>query len=79
MKTVISADGTPIAYDRAGSGDPLILVGGMFSYRRFPHRSSWRSCSLLASRCTATTGAAGATAETPPRTPLTVRSKTSPR
>ena len=36
MKTVISADGTPIAYDRSGSGDPLILVGGAFSYRRFP-------------------------------------------
>jgi hypothetical protein len=28
MKTAISADGTPIAYDCAGSGDPLILVGG---------------------------------------------------
>ena len=25
-----------IAYDRAGSGVPLVLVGGAFSYRRYP-------------------------------------------
>jgi hypothetical protein len=30
MKTVISADGTPIAYDRAGSGDPLTLGAPSF-------------------------------------------------
>jgi hypothetical protein len=28
-----SSDGTPIAYDRTGAGDPLILVGGALSYR----------------------------------------------
>ncbi len=28
METVISADGTPIAYERAGSGPPLVLVHG---------------------------------------------------
>ncbi|TDW15968.1 alpha/beta fold hydrolase [Kribbella kalugense] len=28
MDTVTSADGTSIAYDRLGSGEPLILVGG---------------------------------------------------
>ena len=50
MKTVISADGTPIAYDRAGSGDPLILVGGMFSYRRFP--AQVKLAELLAPRFT---------------------------
>ena len=36
MSAVTSADGTRIAYDRTGSGDPLILVGGAFSYRRYP-------------------------------------------
>ena len=36
MNTVTSSDGTPIAYDRTGAGDPLILVGGAFSYRRYP-------------------------------------------
>lgn len=34
MNTVTSPDGTPIAYDRAGTGAPLVLVGGTFSYRR---------------------------------------------
>jgi alpha-beta hydrolase superfamily lysophospholipase len=36
MESVISRDGTTIAYDRAGEGPPVILVGGAFSYRRFP-------------------------------------------
>jgi pimeloyl-ACP methyl ester carboxylesterase len=36
MKTVTSADGTLIAYDRTGTGPPLVLVGGAFSYRRYP-------------------------------------------
>ena len=36
MSAVTSADGTRIAYDRAGSGDPLVLIGGAFSYRRYP-------------------------------------------
>lgn len=35
MNTVTSPDGTTIAYDRSGSGPPLILVGGAFSYRAF--------------------------------------------
>jgi pimeloyl-ACP methyl ester carboxylesterase len=34
--TVISADGTRIAYDTVGSGEPVILVGGVFSYRAWP-------------------------------------------
>ena len=29
METVTSADGTPIAYERTGSGPPLVLVHGM--------------------------------------------------
>jgi len=36
MDTVTSQDGTVIAYDRTGSGEPLILIGGAFSYRRYP-------------------------------------------
>ncbi|MEO5875486.1 MAG: alpha/beta hydrolase [Streptosporangiaceae bacterium] len=36
MNTVTSSDGTSIAYDRTGGGAPVILIGGAFSYRRFP-------------------------------------------
>jgi pimeloyl-ACP methyl ester carboxylesterase len=36
MKTVTSKDGTRIAYDQTGRGDPVILVGGAFSYRKYP-------------------------------------------
>jgi RND superfamily putative drug exporter len=36
MHTITSSDGTTIAYDRTGTGEPLVLVGGAFSYRRFP-------------------------------------------
>lgn len=33
MPSVISQDGTTIAFDQAGAGPPLILVGGMFEQR----------------------------------------------
>ena len=33
MQTVTSKDGTTIAFDRAGSGPALVLVGGMFEQR----------------------------------------------
>ncbi|MHA6480936.1 alpha/beta fold hydrolase [Paenibacillus sp. strain BS8-2] len=36
MNTVISKDGTAIAYDKTGQGPALILVAGAFSYRKFP-------------------------------------------
>ena len=36
MHTVTSADGTTIAYDRTGAGEPVVLVAGAFSYRRYP-------------------------------------------
>ncbi|PXX65259.1 pimeloyl-ACP methyl ester carboxylesterase [Nocardia tenerifensis] len=37
METVTSADGTVIAYDRhEGHAGTVILVGGAFSYRKFP-------------------------------------------
>lgn len=35
MKKVLSRDGTPIAYERLGSGPPLILVDGALCHRRF--------------------------------------------
>jgi pimeloyl-ACP methyl ester carboxylesterase len=35
MNTVTSADGTTIAYERAGSGPPLILVDGALCHRGF--------------------------------------------
>ena len=36
METVNSADGTRIAFDRIGAGPVVVIVGGAFSYRRFP-------------------------------------------
>src|SRR5258706_2176516 len=33
MQKVISSDGTPIAFDRTGSGFPIILVDGALCYR----------------------------------------------
>jgi pimeloyl-ACP methyl ester carboxylesterase len=50
MQQVHSQDGTAIAYDRKGSGPPLILVGGAFSYRLFPGFVTLAN--LLASRFT---------------------------
>jgi len=35
MRTVTSADGTQIAYDRCGEGPAVILVSGALGYRRF--------------------------------------------
>lgn len=35
MSTVTSKDGTPISYERLGSGPPVILVDGAFCSRRF--------------------------------------------
>jgi pimeloyl-ACP methyl ester carboxylesterase len=50
MHTTTSPDGTTIAYDREGDGDPLILVGGAFSYRRYPGQV--KLARLLAARFT---------------------------
>lgn len=36
MYSVVSKDGTKIAYDKVGQGPALILVTGAFSYRKFP-------------------------------------------
>lgn len=35
MPTVNSKDGTTIAYSKAGSGEPIILVDGAFGHRKF--------------------------------------------
>lgn len=40
MGTVISEDGTPIAFDRYGAGPPVVLVGGAFQYRAFDPRTA---------------------------------------
>jgi pimeloyl-ACP methyl ester carboxylesterase len=50
MHTTASLDGTIIAYDREGDGDPLILVPGAFSYRRYPGQV--KLAGLLAARFT---------------------------
>ncbi|OXM14474.1 alpha/beta fold hydrolase [Paenibacillus herberti] len=36
MYSLISKDGTQIAYDKVGQGPALVLVTGAFSYRKFP-------------------------------------------
>ncbi|MBH0171250.1 alpha/beta fold hydrolase [Fictibacillus sp. 18YEL24] len=36
MNSVISKDGTKIVYNKEGNGPSLILIGGAFSYRKFP-------------------------------------------
>ena len=50
MYTTTSRDGTTIAYDREGDGDPLVLVPGAFSYRRYPGQV--KLAGLLAARFT---------------------------
>jgi pimeloyl-ACP methyl ester carboxylesterase len=48
MHTVISADGTAIAYETAGAGSPVILVGGAFNDRQ----AAAPLASVLAPHCT---------------------------
>jgi len=50
MPTTTSRDGTSIAYDRDGHGEPLILVPGAFSYRCYPGQV--KLATLLAARFT---------------------------
>ncbi|MEC0174832.1 alpha/beta hydrolase [Paenibacillus favisporus] len=50
MHTVLSKDGTKIAYDRTGRGPALILVAGAFSYRKF--RAQVQLAELLSSQFT---------------------------
>ncbi len=47
MPSVISKDGTKIAYDKQGQGLAIILVGGAFQYRAFDPRTG-QLASLLA-------------------------------
>jgi pimeloyl-ACP methyl ester carboxylesterase len=46
-RTIRSKDGTSIAYDSAGDGPALILVGGAFSYRGW---KGWRELTELLAR-----------------------------
>jgi pimeloyl-ACP methyl ester carboxylesterase len=48
VNTVLSADGTPLAYQRSGDGPPVILVGGSFH----DARSAAALAQALASRMT---------------------------
>lgn len=50
VHSTTSRDGTTIAYDRVDDGDPLVLVPGAFSYRRYPGQV--RLAGLLAARFT---------------------------
>ena len=50
METVISKDGSRIAYDRYGAGPTVILVGGALGYRKFNQMQALAR--LLADRCT---------------------------
>lgn len=47
METVSSRDGTSIAFDRVGTGPPLVLVGGALQYRAIDQRTA-RLVDLLA-------------------------------
>ena len=69
MNTVTSADGTAIAYDRAGTGESLVLVGGAFSYRRYPGQVKLAQLLSARSLSTAMTAAVAVTAVTAPGTP----------
>jgi hypothetical protein len=35
VSTTVSSDGTTIAYEKIGSGPPLVLVDGALCYRAF--------------------------------------------
>jgi len=69
MNTVTSADGTAIAYDRAGTGESLVLVGGALATAATQDRSSWPNCCPRGSPSTAMTAEVAVTAVTAPGTP----------
>lgn len=77
MNTVQSADGTTIAYDRSGQGEPLILIGGSFSERAHPTMTQLAEELAPTSLSSTTTAAAAGTAATLPSTPWNARSRTS--
>jgi pimeloyl-ACP methyl ester carboxylesterase len=52
-ETVVSSDGTRIAYERRGDGPPIILVGGAGNSRQFPDIAAVAMAELLARHFTA--------------------------
>jgi pimeloyl-ACP methyl ester carboxylesterase len=79
MHTITAPDGTTIAYDRTGAGEPLILIGGAFSYRRFPGQV--KLAQLLSARFTVYSYDRRGRGDSSTRrlTPSSARSRTSPR
>jgi pimeloyl-ACP methyl ester carboxylesterase len=77
FETVTSADGTPIAVERKGSGPPVILIGGAFNDRS----TVAGLAAVLAPDFTAVTydRRGRATAETARTMRWNARSKISPR
>lgn len=70
MPTATSSDGTPIAYEHAGAGPPIILVDGACCYRRFGPSKAFSAA--LARRFTVYTydrRARGQSGNTPPYHP----------
>lgn len=51
MGTLVSKDGTTIAFDKYGTGSPIVLVGGAFQYRAFDPRTA-RMAKTLSARFT---------------------------
>ena len=79
MSQVLSNDGTPIAYERSGSGPALILIDGALCSRAFGPSPKLAPLLANASPCSRTTAAAVARAATRNLTPRSARSKTSRR
>ena len=78
-RSVISADGTTIAYDEVGSGPRLILVDAAGHYRGFSSFAGLVEVRLANDFTVFTsTGAVVVRAPTPSRTPSSTRSTTSP-
>jgi pimeloyl-ACP methyl ester carboxylesterase len=51
MSTVVSSDGTTIAYDRIGAGPPVVMVSPAFSHRAFDPKAA-ELAAFLAARFT---------------------------
>lgn len=79
MSIVTSKDGTTIAFDAWGEGQPLIMIDGATSHRAVnPTNAEVGSCCARSSGSTPTTVAAAARAPTPHPKRCSARSRTLP-